>query len=126
MARTYTGRVGQRKALRELQNNLAKEIQGIQKRSLTGTNNAANYILMRTRPRVPRKTGKLVDSGVVTAEFVNGQPAAVVAFTAWYAGIQHNNMKFKHENGQAKFLQVTMDQEHQQILAKIAEEAKIR
>lgn len=105
---------------------------------------AAQHLLDASRPLVPVESGRLRDSGHVTPQGVDGELAAaavgygieddteVIGFrddiavgsspTAAYAKVQHEDLSFHHEQGQAKYLEQPMHAEHDAMRALVIAE----
>lgn len=116
----------QQKGLRAVQRNLALAIKSINGRTAAGVLKAGLYVQARAMPETPVEYGKLRASAVTTADMVNGNPVAVVAYTAAYAPFVHENMEARHPVGKAKFLEATVMQEKDAIVRIIAREARIQ
>lgn len=60
---------------------------------------------------VPVDTGALRDSGFVSDPIVNGNEISIsMGFTEEYALVQHERLDYYHSHGQAKYLEVPLEQ----------------
>lgn len=82
---------------------------------------AAEALLQRTLPKVPRESGELRDSGHVQTD---GTQAAVI-FDTPYAVRQHEDTSLRHHGGgQAKFLERTLHDDQPALLEALAAELR--
>ena len=95
--------------IKQAEKNFNKKMKDVKKFTEQGLQDAAEHLLNRAIPLVPVDTGRLQRSGIVTSD---GPNTRYVSFEAHdpitgyeYAPIQHENLYFKHEVGQAKFLE---------------------
>lgn len=72
----------------------------------------AKHILEKARPLAPKDKGDLRASGKVLPQ---GPGVAAVKFTDPIAHIQHERMDFKHDDGQAKFLEQPFNSERSAV-----------
>ena len=93
--------------IKQAEKNFNKKMKDVKKFTEQGLQDAAEHLLNRAIPLVPVDTGRLQRSGIVTSD---GPNTRYVSFEAHdpitgyeYAPIQHENLYFKHEVGQAKF-----------------------
>lgn len=106
------------KGLEALQKDFAK----IPNKTMSGIEKAMGHIYDKSQPLVPVDTGELKKSGKIT-KLDNGYQIKYQAFngTYDYAPIQHENRKFKHTVGQAKYLEdaINLDELEQIIVGEI-------
>lgn len=99
--------------------NLNREIGNIENRSSAGLMAAGLLVQRGAQQRVPVLTGNLKGSAY-TRKVAGRQPAVEVGFTAAYAIFVHENLETRHDNGEAKFLENSLNDNRKQILALIA------
>ena len=98
-----------------------KAKRAIQAGGADGVTAAAEALLQRTLPKVPRESSELRDSGHVDAE---GTQAAVI-FDTPYAVRQHEDTTLRHHGGgQAKFLEHTLHEDQRTLLERVAAELR--
>ncbi len=78
----------------------------LEKSIQAGMRDAGRAVLKRARELAPRESGDLNKGGVVAIDDL----AMQVAFRGDYAVIQHENLDFEHDSGQAKFLEAAAEQ----------------
>ena len=82
-----------------------------------GLESAGDRLLERSLAVVPRLTNALADS----AQVVEDRGDVVVSYTSPYAVVQHEDTTYRHDAGkQAKFLEGPLDQEHDDLLGRVA------
>ena len=98
-----------------------KAKQAAQSGGADGVLAAAEALLKRTLPKVPKLSGDLADSGRVEVE---GTQAAVI-FDADHAVRQHEDTTLRHhDGGEAKFLESTLKDDQQALLELLADALK--
>lgn len=89
---------------------------------------AAEQLLKWSKPLVPVDTGKLKASG----EVVKRDTGYAVQYSSTnkqgydYAYIQHENLEYHHEVGQAKYLEQPLREHAQELMDIVAREARRR
>ena len=113
------------RGLKEIKANLglAQKLLGIGVRK--GMNDAANFVKARSLDEVPIVTGKLRDSAYVRIEGIGPSTHALVGYSAPYAIFVHEDMKAKHPQGRAKFLERAVRRNRKLILELIARTARL-
>lgn len=88
--------------------NLEAKINQLPQRTMKGIEKAMGIIYQSSQPLVPVDTGRLKRSGKIT-QIKDGYQLKYKALNPKsgydYAPIQHENLKFKHRVGQAKYLE---------------------
>lgn len=106
--------------------NLNLAIRQIKNRTTIGVKLAAFAIKAESQFRCPVDTGHLKGSHYVQMETSNdGSPMARIGATAEYALIQHENLQFRHPNGEAKFLENAFKAKAGDVLEIIRRTAKV-
>ena len=106
--------------------NLEAQINQIPNKTMQGIEKAMEIIYQSSQPLVPVDTGRLKRSGKIT-QIKNGYQLKYKALNPKngydYAPIQHENLKFNHKVGQAKYLEtavaVNMDKIKQVIVKEV-------
>lgn len=81
----------------------------------------AEFLLEDANRRVPIETGTLMRSGTVTADGLK----AAVAYDTPYAPRQHENTRYRHDQGrEAKWLQRTFEQKIARVARYMADKIK--
>ncbi|WP_424448850.1 hypothetical protein [Microbacterium arborescens] len=78
----------------------------LEKSIQAGMRGAGRAVLKRSRELAPKDSGDLHKGGSVAVDDLTMQ----VSYRGDYAVIQHENLDFEHDNGQAKFLETAADQ----------------
>lgn len=108
------------KAIREFANSKRRG-------AMAGCKKAAEYLLNESQPLVPVDTGRLKESGEVV-EIPKGY--SVVYSTENpetgynYAMIQHENLEYHHEVGQAKYLEEPLRRNADKLISIVREEMR--
>jgi len=100
-------------------NNLNRQIGNIKQRSSAGLLAAGLLVQRGAQKKVPVLTGNLKGSAY-TRKVSAHEPAVEVGFTAAYAIYVHENLEAHHDNGEAKFLERSLNENRREILALIA------
>lgn len=93
-------------------------LQAILKAAEQGVSKAADDVLDRSNEKVPTESGALRASGSVEAQGLT----ADISYTAPYAVVQHEKTEYRHDDGQAKFLEQALLSSPDQVLQVIAAE----
>lgn len=105
--------------------NLEAKINQLPQRTMKGIEKAMEIIYQSSQPLVPVDTGRLKRSGKIT-QIDNGYQLKYKAVNPKngydYAPIQHENTKFKHKVGQAKYLEQPVATNMSKIKEVIAKE----
>lgn len=113
------------KGIRQLEKQLNRKTKDIDYASSEGLVNAAKYLLELSQPLVPVDTGRLKASGNVYKQNKNTVYVSYQAFNPVndydYAPIQHENLMFNHNIGQAKYLEQPFRENMDEIVNRIAE-----
>lgn len=95
--------------------------------AMAGCKKAANYLLKESQPLVPVDTGRLKNSGKVV-EISNGYSVVYSTenpTTGYnYAMIQHENLEYNHEVGQAKYLEEPLRNNADKLISIVREEMR--
>lgn len=107
---------------------LRKFAQRKKRNANNGAKMAAEQLLKWSKPLVPVDTGKLKASG----EVVKRDTGYAVQYSSAnkqgydYAYIQHENLEYHHEVGQAKYLEQPLREHAQELMDIVAREARRR
>src|SRR5690554_511816 len=90
--------------------NLNREIGKITDRSYGGLLAAGLLVQRGAQKKVPVLTGNLKGSAYTRKAGTPKQPAVEIGFTAAYAVYVHEDLEAHHENGEAKFLEKSLNE----------------
>lgn len=107
--------------LERVVNNLNKHAKKIEKDTLDGLFIAGLKVQRDAQKLVPVDTGNLKGSAYTT----KGDTTVTIGFTANYAIFVHENMEAHHKVGQAKFLEVALRNNQDEILRILQQRAKV-
>jgi hypothetical protein len=84
-----------------------------------GLNLAAERLRALSVPRAPKQTGALRNTAQVTPA-TTGDPVSSVSYDTPYAVKQHEELDYRHDDGEAKYLEKPLREHSDELLAIIA------
>lgn len=91
-----------------------KVIQAVTTSAIRGLNQAAEYVRAQTVPLTPLLDGDLRNS-LTVSEATRADPVAAVYTNLPYAVRQHEELNYRHRDGQAKYLEVAANRSREQV-----------
>lgn len=105
--------------------NLNKTILNINGRTQAGLVNAGLLVVEKAIPLTPKDEG-LLRNRYYTRNIVHkNRPAVEIGNTAEYAMVQHENLEFRHTQGEAKFLEKAITRNASKIVDIISSRLKV-
>lgn len=91
-----------------------KVTQAVTGAAIQGLNQAAEYVRSQTVPLTPLRDGDLRNS-LHVSNATRSDPVAAVFTNLPYAVRQHEELNYRHRDGQAKYLEVAANQSREQV-----------
>jgi len=88
-----------------------------------GVRRAGERLKALSVPLAPKRDGIL--RGTATVKGVNAEPVVFVVFDQPYAVKQHEELDYKHTDGQAKYLEQPLEEHRAELQGIIAKEVRV-
>lgn len=111
--------------LKEAQRKMEKAIQGIVNKSERAIQDVCLDLLNESKQLAPLDTGELRASGYTEFADLPEGYVGEVGFGTPYAAVQHEELEYEHEHGQAKYLEQPLKKNADKYAKQIADKSKI-
>ena len=89
--------------------------EGLSSGGADGLRLAVEFLLTEANKNVPHDEGTLERSGAASVEAQSGKRRGAVSYDTPYAVRQHEDMSYRHEKGEAKWLENTLSRERGKV-----------